>query len=99
MSSVLSVPLSSLPCGACYSSSSRRLPVLVFESFLLFWPSPRIAAIIIETARRLRNASRIFAGRQGISALAAQLLHAGTDRLEIVRSARSSQVFLPLFVV
>jgi len=71
----------------------------VFVSFLLFWPSPRIAVIIIETARALRNASRIFSGRQRISALATQLLQARTDRLEIVSSARSSHVFLPLFVV
>jgi len=71
------------------------LPVLAFEWFLQFWPSRRIAAPIIETARGLRNASRIFAGRQRISALAAQLLHTRTDHLEIVSSALSGHVFLP----
>src|SRR5437879_4280353 len=84
------------PAALDYSSSPRRLPVLVFESFLQFWPSRRIAAPIIETARGLCNASRIFAGRQRISALAAQLLHARTDRLEIVSNARSDHVFLPI---
>src|ERR1700704_4480552 len=81
--------------STCCSSSSRRLRVLVFETFLQFWPSRRIAAPIIETARGLCNASRIFAGGQRTSALVAQLLHTRTDRLEIVSNARSRHVFLP----